>query len=139
MGANRFLQTLICIHFASRTFDLFLFSNCVVPHAREIDLLNLGPVISLFIDVNNTKEMREAKRSIRCFPLESKNETHQSPRLTKAGTAIMANSRTKCQLSRYSHAARLTLAQMQSRALSAFPKNRICVDVPSVSLNLPCV
>ena len=80
MGANRFLQTLICIHFASLAFDLFLFSNCVVPHARKIDLLNLGPVISLFIDVNNTKEMREAKRSIRCFPLESKNETHQSPK-----------------------------------------------------------
>lgn len=137
-GANRFLQTLICIHFASRAFDLFLFSNCVVPHAREIDSLNLDPVISLFINVN-TKEKRKAKRGIRCFPLESKNETHQSPRLTKAGTTIMANSHTKCQLSRYSHAARLTLVQMQSRALSSFPKNRICVDVPSVCLNLPRV
>lgn len=138
MGANRFLQTLICIHFASRAFDLFLFSNCVVPHAREIDLLNLGPVISLFININ-TREMREAKRSIRCFPLESKNETHQSPGLTKAGKAIMANSHIKCHLSRYSHAARLTLVQMQSRDLSSIPKNRICVDVPSVYLNLPCV
>lgn len=76
MGADSFHQTLICIHFASQAFDLFLFPNCVVPHAGKKDSLNLDPVISLFIDVD-TKEMRIVREASNGFPSSSGKQTQE--------------------------------------------------------------
>lgn len=81
LGADRFLQTLICIHVASQAFDLFFFPNCVGPHARKIDSLNLDPVISLFIDVNSKEAgmlVREASNGFPSSIWEANMRIHQA-------------------------------------------------------------